>query len=167
MSDLFSFLNKLVSADSPSFIREQRYEGMSKVPIFGWIGSSITSKEVIMLLDEKLYDLDDEAWFLYAWSLLADMPAAARPKRWQYLKVKDEEMDEEVQYILNRVQEMMRVTDKEFNHIKQWHIEAINDDRLGYVQSLGFSKKDFKKVGLGYEEYDPKKEDVVGLGEFI
>lgn len=159
--ELFDFLGMLFTSNSPNFIKNS--EGFNRVPIYMWIASSISNKNILFELDKTLFLFNDKEWFLYAWSLCRTIE---KPQRFTFLKQKSEE-NETIQLVVDKARNKLKVANNDWVFVKDWIYSDVEQHTLEYAQMFGLDKRDYKKLGLEYEKYEPKKEKNKSLDSFF
>jgi len=119
-------------------------------------------------LDKYVFVLPPKMYLSLAWSIIPKVNKAPFVK---YIKKKEE--DEEFEFILEKVRKQFKLSDNDYNTVKEYIIQDIKNNKLEWFAYYGVPKKFWKKHYLDFDKIKefgsknkPAKKEPQGLAAF-
>jgi len=161
MSNIFNIINHLYTNRSGKWIFELNDEDIAPYVIQRWLCMNDRIRTQTRWLDKYVFVLSPKMYLSLAWSVL---PKTDKAPFIKYIKqIQDEE---EYDFILSRVRRHFKLSDNDFNSVKQRIISTIKSDMVNWFSFYGIEKKYWKKYMLNFnqiKEYNKKEDPQQGL----
>jgi len=143
--NILDILKNLYTNKNCSWINEIEDTDIQPYVIQRWLAMNDMLRVQIRWLDKYVFVLTPKMYLSLAWSIIPKTP------RQPFVKyIKQVEDDEEYDFILSRVRKHFKLSDNDYNAIKNRIVEAVKKDIVGWFTFYGVPKRFWKKYYIDF-----------------
>lgn len=145
--NIFKILSNLYTNKTSGWINEVEDSDIQPYVIQRWLVMNDRARVQTRWLDKYVFYLTPKMYLSLAWSVL---PKVEKTPYIKYIK-KSKDV-EEFDFILSRIRRQFKLSDNDFNSIKERLVKNIKDDMILYFSYYGIEKRYWKKYALKFDK---------------
>lgn len=145
--NIFKLIGNLYTNKSSSWINELEDNDIQPYVIQRWLAMNDRIRVQTRWLDKYVFYLPQKMYLSLAWSII---PKSEKAPFVKYIKQNTDV--EEFDFILSKIRKQFKLSDNDFNSVKETLIKTIKENMTDYFSYYGVEKRYWKKYFLKFDK---------------